>query len=109
MKLYEPIFFLSFILVICDRGSSFPFVSGDSFRAIADHIFDETSRGLRADNVKNKDIIFLKTDFLPYFFEKIHPKISCKYILITHNSDYPAPGNFETFLNDEKIVVWFGI
>ena len=92
-----------------NRISSFPYVSGDSFRAIADHIIDDTNKDIDPSNVKAGDVIFLKTDFLAYFFNNIHPKVNNKYILITHNSDYPAPGEFEQFLNDEKIIFWFGM
>ena len=44
------------------RPSSYPFISGDTFRSIADHIIDETNQSLNPDRVKPYDIIFLKTD-----------------------------------------------
>jgi hypothetical protein len=83
-------------------------VSGDSFRAHCDFAYDELDRSLDPSLVKPGSIIFVKTDFLGEFFQKIHPNISCKYIIITHNSDYPAPWNFKSYLDDEKIVAWFG-
>ncbi len=89
------------------RTSSAPYISGDSFRAIADHIFDETQWPSRYE-VKQGDIIFVKTDYLDRFFSQVHSNIKNQYILITHNSDYSAPDKFEPFLDDEKIIVWFG-
>lgn len=83
-------------------------VSGDSFRAHCDFAYDELDRSLDPSAVKPGSIIFLKTDFLKEFFSNIHPKINCKYILVTHNSDYPAPWNCKSYLDDDKIVAWFG-
>lgn len=93
---------------LVNRESAYPFVSGDSFRSIADHLFDETSKSLDPKDIKQGDIIFLKTDYMEEFFVSIHPKIKNKYILITHNSDLAAPGKFKRFLNDKKIIKWFG-
>ncbi|MEX0940417.1 MAG: hypothetical protein WDZ41_03585 [Candidatus Babeliales bacterium] len=90
------------------RDSSFPYISGDSFRALANHIFDETNKSLNPKDIKYKDIIFVKTDYLNLFFTKIHPNIQQKYILITHNSDDSAPGKFEHYVYDKKILYWFG-
>lgn len=91
------------------RPSSFPFISGDSFRYIANHIYDETNQNLDPKKIKNSDIIFLKTDYLNSFFSAIHPKIEYNYILITHNSDYAAPGMYAKYLDDHKIICWFGM
>ena len=49
------------------RNSSYPFISGDTFRAFADYIFDET----REDNLKSVkygDIVFVKADKLDQIF-----------------------------------------
>lgn len=43
------------------------------------------------------------------FFSSIHPKIKNKYILITHNSDLSAPGDYRHFLDDTKIIKWLGM
>lgn len=90
------------------RSSSAPYISGDSFRAIADHIFDETDQSLDPKKINYKDTIFVNADILSHFFANIHPHIQNKYFLITHNSDAGVPGIFEAYLNDEKIILWFG-
>lgn len=100
------------------RISSYPFISGDTFRSIADHIVDETHQYLDPAKVKPYDIIFLKTDYVVKFFETLHPQIVSNYILITHNSDYspiylkahhnPWRGDdMSHYLEDPKLVVWF--
>lgn len=90
-----------------DRSPSRPYISGDTFRAYADFIYDEIE-SLDPAKVKDKNTIFVETNFLDKFFQKIHPKIDCKYILITHNSDLHIPGPFLSFLEDDKIIAWFG-
>src|SRR5260221_3588076 len=63
-----------------------PFVSGDSFRSFADHIFDSSTH-FSPQNIQEKDIIFVDFGHLERFFSEIHPRISARYILITHNGD----------------------
>ncbi len=87
------------------RPSSKPYISGDTFRKYSDHIFDET-KSLNPKFVKNKDVIFVNADLLEIYFEIIHPKISNRYILITHNSDREISLK-EIKLADDKIIKWF--
>ena len=68
------------------RLSSNPYISGDSYRKLANHLFDETTL-LDPKDVKENDIIFLKTDLKEKYFSEYHNQIKSKYILITHNSD----------------------
>lgn len=89
------------------RLSSCPFLSGDTLRAAADWIYDETSKNIDPKNVRTGDVIFVKTDLLSSFFQNIHPLVSQQYVLITHNSDLSAPSSFSKFLNDEQLGFWF--
>jgi len=100
------------------RPSSYPFIAGDTFRAIADHIIDETNQPFSPETVHDGDIIFLKTDLIPDFFERLHPQITTNYILLTHNGDHspifwasiecpPGKYNFIHYLEDPHIIVWF--
>lgn len=116
IRYFQTFFILTLLLIghtislfSQQRGPSDPFISGDTFRAYADHIFDETQSNFNPKNVKAGDIIFVKTDwdYLEKFFKKKHPKIAVPYILITHNSDHGAPGPFESYLRDSKILAWF--
>lgn len=91
-----------------DHLSSAPYITGNSFRAACDFILDEAQIPFDTNNFHNGDIIFVKTDFLNYFFKSIHPQIPGNYILVTHNSDYSNPGAFAAYLNDPKLIAWFG-
>ena len=60
------------------------------------------------DNIKNNDTIFVKTDLLPLFFNKIYPLIHNKFYLITGCSDIGVDNNYISFLNNDKIIRWIG-
>lgn len=97
-------FFLVPLLAVCE----IQFVRGSAFRALAKHTYDEFGKMESGESVQQGDIVFVKTELLDAFVEKIHPTISSAYILITHNSDNPSPGQFEYLLEDPKIAHWFG-
>jgi hypothetical protein len=88
-----------------DRPTSHPFISGDGFRALAQHIFDEIS-DFDPRNVEENDIIFVRNDFLKDFFTTKHPKIKNKYILISTNDDTNISSEYEKYI-DDKIIHWF--
>lgn len=87
------------------RPSSKPYISGDTFRNVSNHIFDE-SKSFNPKDVKNRDIIFLKTDLIEIYFKIQHPQIESPYFLITHNSDRNVTEDLVN-LKDEKIIHWF--
>lgn len=92
-----------------ERGSSAPFITGDTFRSHVDHIFDETTQEFQPEKMKAGDIVFVKTDweYLETFFHEYHPQILYPYILLTHNSDHGVPGPFRSYLEDSKLLAWF--
>lgn len=87
------------------RPSSSPFLSGDTFRAIAQHIYDELS-DIDPKEVHESDIVFVRRNLIEEFFQKIHPHITEKYILITHNDDPNITDELTKYI-DEKVIVWF--
>lgn len=90
------------------RSSSHPYITGDSFRVACDFIIDETKIPFEPAKVNPGDTIFLNADIMNYFFSELHPKIKNPYILVTHNSDNAIPGKFVKYLEDSKLVAWFG-
>jgi hypothetical protein len=89
-----------------NRTASYPFISGDTFRAFADHVFDETRQD-NLESVKYGDSIFVKTDMLSQFFGQPYESIRNSFVLITHNSDFYAPRQFKAKLEDRKIIAWY--
>jgi hypothetical protein len=102
------IFMFFFQSLLFSRPSSYPYISGDTFRAFCDYIYDETGNTVLPESIVYGDTIFLKTDYLSEFFREIHPKIANPYILVTHNGDLPIPREFGYVLDDPKLIVWFG-
>lgn len=90
------------------RKSSSPYISGDTFRSICDFIIDEARIPFDPVHVQDGDIIFLNADFMNYFFSEVHQHIKSRYILVTHNSDCSIPGKYENYLDDERLIAWFG-
>lgn len=107
-------FRLLFVLLLCNfvygqnRNSSAPFISGDTFRAACDFIYDETTKEINYKNVGYGSTFFVKTDYIAEFFRHVHPHIRYPYVLVTHNSDFGAPGACRKFLNDPKLLAWYG-
>jgi hypothetical protein len=88
-----------------NRPSSHPFISGDGFRSLAQHVFDELS-DINPDCIAYGDVVFVRGDFLREYFKTRHPLIKNHYILITHNSDENIDSRFTKYA-DEKIIHWF--
>jgi len=95
------------------RPSSYPYITGDTIRAFADHVFDETTdvRGWnrKALDVEAGDVVFMKTDFMHDFFTSTFPRITNGFVLATHNSDAPAPAQYASFLHDAKLLAWYAL
>lgn len=85
--------------------SSWPYLSGDSFRLLANHVLDERSSFLPSQ-VEEGNIVFVGFSRLKYFFEKVHPGILHPYILVTHNGDVTIDKTWIKFV-DSKIIHWF--
>lgn len=87
------------------RPPSYPYISGDGFRVIANHIYDDLET-FNPTDVKENDIIFVQSHSVKEYFRVMHPKINEKYKLITHNSDGDI-GEEEARYIDKKIIRWF--
>mgnify|MGYP006108956385 CR=1 FL=1 len=98
LKIYRKLRMQFFV----KRLSSYPYISGDTFKQFSDHIFDEVT-SLNPENVKHGQVVFIKSDFLRVYFDKIHPFIKNKYIILTHNSDAEISNKYV----DSKIIRWF--
>jgi hypothetical protein len=84
---------------------SYPYVSGNEFRAMADHIYDDRKK-CKPGDINDSDVVFVQTDKIDTWFSDIHPLIHARYILITHNSD-KSVGEHEAAQIDAKILHWF--
>jgi hypothetical protein len=94
-----------------DRTPSFPFVSGDGFRAVCHLIYDETTQTVLRSGVEGTNdhaggfadltslypnaSIFVQThlldDFIADYLQSGKMPPTARFVLVTHNSDYSAP------------------
>ena len=88
--------------------TKYPFISGNTFRSFAKFVIDVNHDSIDTALIEDGDVIFVWNKLIGYFFEKIHPRIQHKYILITHNGCLSVPGKYASYLNSDKLIVWFG-
>lgn len=88
------------------RPSSRPFISGDSFRALADHIMEGVI-GFDPALVNDGDIVFVETHLIDRFRLEYVPRIQNRFVLITHNSDRNIDEKAVSLAEEKKIIRWF--
>ncbi len=87
------------------RPGSYPYVSGDSFRALTEFIHDE-ERTFNPADVKQGDLVFVCNGFSVKYMETLHKEIKYPYVLIVHNGDAPVDKPFVDLI-DDKIVACY--
>ena len=125
------IFPLRGIIKLADKIESL-YIMGTNFKNICDHSAYPPHKYRETPNpfhyfdpkaVKDGDLIYISNDYIVDFFLNKHPKIKSRYILVSHQSDWSAPGCVEggayknlaikkrslAFLNDPRLIAWFGL
>lgn len=87
------------------RPSSYPYISGDGFRALTNHIHDETGT-FDPSMVNLGDIVFVSNPLILPYLQTIHLQIKHPYILIEHNGDNSIDKSVANLL-DEKIIRFY--
>lgn len=54
-------------------------------------------------------VIFVENEYINPFFQTMHPHIPVEYVLISGDSDSKSPEGAANFIDDEKIIHWFGM
>jgi len=88
------------------RQSSYPLVSGDTFRKFADLIFDST-QSCNASDFFDGCIVFVKTDRLWEFIYNIVPAVSKRFKLITHQADINITEEYSCLADNKFLIHWF--
>lgn len=106
---YHIAAFLIFGTTLHAKETNFPtpYICGGYFAECCDFRLDEYHT-FDPSLVRDGDKIYVKTTHLWSFFDTLHPHIQSKYILITHNCDDSVPGSFACYLDDDKLIAWFG-
>jgi len=88
------------------RPSSQPYISGDSFRALARHKL-EGDGSLSGGEVAQDDVVFVESHELGRFKECVLPGIRENFVLISHNGDANIDASFSNLAEDSRIIRWF--
>jgi hypothetical protein len=84
------------------------YVTAHRFRQCAQFTYEDRKQEFPFEKVKNGDAVYVKGDLAERFLKKYHDRIPSRYILITHYNDRSCPGRCASYLDDEKLLAWFG-
>lgn len=82
-------------------------ITPDKILEIADNFISRYGTKIALSPEKN--IFFIKPDFLYDFIRQILPKIKYNFILLTHDSDIPITSEYNVILENPYLVKWFGM
>ena len=104
----EHEFFFRWNKLFKRRPSSTPFLSGDTYRAFCDVLYDETAL-CTADDIFERATVFVSSRLLDDFVQKILPAVKYSFILITHQDDPNVTDSdfHRRIADDTKIIHWF--
>ena len=89
------------------RPSSIPFVSGDTFRALADAVWEQENRRLEVEDIRHGSIIFCESELLPELKSRILNKVTVPFALILGNSDFNHGKELEDLIAQTSVTtVW---
>lgn len=91
--------------LVMHRPASYPFLSGDSYRSIANFVFDQFL-DFNPTEVKRGDTVFVRNNLLEEYFLAVHPQITEPYVLISGNEDSSVSEKFMGCI-DGKILHWY--
>jgi hypothetical protein len=86
--------------------SSWPYISGDAFRALADHVLDADSE-IDPRDVRTGDLVMVAAHELPRFAREALPGIEGRFVLLTHNSDWNIDASRMGLADDPRVARWF--
>lgn len=89
------------------KPSSFPFLSGDTFRSICNHVYEEkTMNSFSFDDVREGDLIFCESRLIKIFFADARIKIKRPFILLSGNGDQNIDSSYLPLI-PENLIIWF--
>jgi hypothetical protein len=88
------------------RPSSSPFVSGDSFRAIADFVLEPPAGSLQG-RVGKGSIVFVQSSELARFATESLDHADEPFVLVTHNGDLNIDDSYRTIASHPALMHWF--
>jgi hypothetical protein len=84
------------------------YIYGNKFRDLAEYKIDTHYCPFDPATVPANSIVYCDACVFDYFFSRVFPRFKNPIILITHNSDNSAPGAYRRYLEDPRLIRWFG-
>ena len=93
-----------------DNTATLPYVSGSTLLLYSDYIYDDHVRNVEPsiNKMHPGDVILVKIDLIDDFFTKVFVKLKKPFLLITHQGDYSTDIKHAKYLDDSKLLAWFG-
>ena len=88
------------------RPSSYPYLTGDTFRKFSNHKYDETSR--KKDlKIKRGDVVFVNIQYLREFLTNVNNKnLNTEYTVIAHNNDTEVNSSLLQDMKYSNVQIW---
>jgi len=83
-------------------------ITPDKFISLSTNCFSE-KKPIQLELTSNKNIFFIKTDFLNRFIETVLPSITFDFKLITHDADLPVTNKYLSILDNPHLIKWYGM
>jgi hypothetical protein len=101
--LIESIFFRNINILLRRHPSSYPFLSGDTYKSFSTKCY----KGGEGITISKGDIVFCSTYMLKDFKKYILPEICQNFILITHHSDMSIDKFHLDILENSFLFKWY--
>ena len=94
------------------KKDAYQYLSGNAFKSICKyscgHYTSAREHGFnfKVDDNRNNNYVFVKTEYIPSFFNYIDLKFP--FTLITHNSDESIDERFLSFIDHPLVEKWYG-
>ncbi len=94
---------------LLDMTNTCPYVSSGCLYFHSKYFYVEHFKNIElVSQLKNGDIVFVKTNLLDEFFKKVYVKITKKIFLISFHDDDSTNKDHEIYLkNNSKLIAWY--
>jgi hypothetical protein len=107
LKYFVKIVLISLNIRLGRRPSSEPFLSGDTFRTLANHIYESETSTFSFEDLESGDIVFCQASMILDFNEEVLSKLEKDIVLILGNSDQNFDLELASKLNLERVTKIF--
>lgn len=83
-------------------------ITPDKFISLAHNCLSER-RNSGIELIPDRNIFFVKTDYINQFYQQYLPHINYEFVLITHDADNPVNEQFIPILQNRFLKKWFGM